>query len=70
MRVVLGADGEVLDVGRRQRTIPNQIRRALIVRDRECAFPGCHRRPRQCHGHHVVSWAQGGPTSLDKALPY
>jgi 5-methylcytosine-specific restriction endonuclease McrA len=68
LRLVLGAKSEPLDIGRATRTIPNQIRRALIVRDRGCAFPGCHRRPRQCHAHHVVSWAEGGPTSVDNLV--
>ncbi|QUQ62601.1 HNH endonuclease signature motif containing protein [Kutzneria sp. CA-103260] len=57
MRVVLGAKSEPLDIGRASRTIPNQIRRALIIRDKGCAFPGCLRRPRQCHAHHVIHWA-------------
>ena len=36
------ADGEVLDVGRRTRTIPTALRRALQSRDRsQCQFPGC-----------------------------
>ena len=64
MRVVLGAKEEILQVGRLRRTIPNQIRRALILRDGGCAYPGCLRRPRQCHAHHVVEWARGGPTDL------
>jgi hypothetical protein len=64
LRVVVGARSEVLDIGRAARTVPNALRRALIVRDGGCAFPGCHRRPRQCHAHHVVHWAEGGPTSL------
>jgi len=68
MRVVLGANSEVLDIGRLSRTIPNPIRRALIIRDGGCAFPGCGRRPRQCHAHHVVAWADGGPTSLDNLV--
>jgi hypothetical protein len=68
MRAVLGANSEVLDIGRTTRTIPNPIRKALIVRDQGCAFPGCDRRPRQCHAHHVVSWASGGPTSLDNLV--
>ncbi|QUQ62506.1 HNH endonuclease signature motif containing protein [Kutzneria sp. CA-103260] len=68
MRVVLGAKSEVLDIGRASRTIPNQIRRALIIRDKECAFPGCQRRPRQCHAHHVIHWADGGPTSVDNLV--
>ncbi|MGH3529263.1 MAG: DUF222 domain-containing protein, partial [Pseudonocardiaceae bacterium] len=39
--VVLGSRGEPLDVGRASHTIPTAIRRAVIVRDRGCAFPGC-----------------------------
>jgi hypothetical protein len=61
LRVVLGAKSQPLDIGRATRTIPNHIRRALIIRDRGCAFPGCYRRPRQCHAHHVIHWADGGP---------
>ena len=68
LRVVLGAKSQPLDIGRATRTIPTQIRRALIIRDRGCAFPGCHRRPRQCHAHHVQHWADGGPTSLDNLV--
>ena len=68
MRVVLGAKSEVLDIGRATHTIPNHIRRALIIRDRGCGFPGCHRRPRQCAAHHVVHWADGGPTSIDNLV--
>ena len=39
--VVLGSKGEPLDVGRASHTVPSAIRRAVIVRDRGCAFPGC-----------------------------
>ena len=65
IRVMLGAESQPLDIGRATRTIPNHIRRALIIRDKRCAFPGCDRRPRQCHAHHVTHWADGGPTSVD-----
>jgi hypothetical protein len=68
LRVVLGAKSQPLDIGRTTRTIPNYIRRALIIRDRGCAFPGCYRRPRQCHAHHVQHWADGGPTSLNNLV--
>ncbi len=57
------ADGEVLDVGRRTRTIPTALRRALESRDRnQCQFPGC--TSRHCDAHHVVHWADGGETKL------
>jgi hypothetical protein len=65
---VLGATGQVLDVGRERRLFTAALRRALILRDRGCAFPGCDRPPRWCDGHHLVSWADGGPTSLDNAV--
>jgi hypothetical protein len=55
-------DGSVLDVGRRRRTIPPALRRALQVRDRGCRFPGCSSR--FCEAHHVRHWADGGETSL------
>jgi len=68
IRVMLGAESQPLDIGRATRTIPNHIRRALIIRDGGCAFPGCGRRPRQCHAHHVAHWADGGPTSVDNLV--
>jgi len=56
-------DGTVLDVGRKTRTIPPAIRRALAARDRQCCFPGC--AARHCDAHHIHHWAEGGATSLD-----
>ena len=56
-------DGGVLDVGRRTRTVPTALRRALEGRDRnQCQFPGCSSR--HCDAHHVVHWADGGATQL------
>jgi hypothetical protein len=65
---VLGGAGQVLDVGRERRLFSGPIRRALILRDRGCAFPGCDRPPRWCDGHHIVSWVDGGPTSLENGV--
>ncbi|MEU7784613.1 DUF222 domain-containing protein [Amycolatopsis sp. NPDC049159] len=61
---VLGASSEPLDLGRARRLISPGLRRALFLRDRGCAFPGCHRPPRHCQGHHIRHWANGGPTDL------
>ncbi len=58
--------GNVLDVGRRRRTIPTLLRRALNLRDRGCRFPGCTNR--FIDGHHIVPWARGGATKLDNLL--
>jgi hypothetical protein len=61
-----GADGSVLDVGRRTRTIPPALRRALAHRDQGCRFPGCGLR--LCDAHHVEHWADGGETKLDNLI--
>jgi hypothetical protein len=58
--------GNVLDVGRRRRTIPTLLRRALRLRDRGCRFPGCTNR--RVDGHHIVPWSQGGATSLQNLV--
>ncbi|MEU4336241.1 DUF222 domain-containing protein [Micromonospora lupini] len=65
---VLGGAGQVLDVGRQRRLITGPLRRALVLRDRGCAFPGCDRPPRWCDGHHIRHWADGGDTSLANAV--
>ena len=62
-----GANGEVLDVGRRTRAVPTALRRALQNRDRsQCQFPGCDSR--HCDAHHVVHWADGGETRLQNLV--
>jgi hypothetical protein len=68
MRVVLGGRSEPLDVGRRSHVVPPSIRRAVIVRDRRCRFPGCDRPHTWCDAHRVVHWADGGPTSLSNLV--
>lgn len=60
------ADGNPLNIGRKTRVIPAAMRRALIVRDKGCVFPGCTcRSTRYVDGHHIQHWADGGETSLD-----
>ncbi|MCG5465379.1 HNH endonuclease [Micromonospora sp. MED01] len=65
---VLGGAGQILDVGRQRRLITGPLRRALVLRDRGCAFPGCDRPPRWCDAHHIEHWADGGLTSLANAV--
>lgn len=62
--VVLGSESEPLDIGRAARTVTPGQRRALNLRDRGCAFPGCRRRPKQCEAHHVLPWGSLGDTDL------
>jgi hypothetical protein len=47
------------------RSIPPATRRALVARDHHCVFPGCDRPAPWCDGHHLIHWADGGPTKLD-----
>ncbi len=61
--IVEGRDGEPLNIGRKSRSIPPAIKRALRARDGGCRFPGCD-RTRFCDGHHVKHWADGGETKL------
>jgi hypothetical protein len=54
-------------VGRTTRTIPPWLKRLIQARDRGCRFPGC-RRTRWTQIHHIVHWADGGPTDLDNLI--
>jgi hypothetical protein len=62
--VLLATDGRLpIDLGRQQRRPSAAQRRALMFRDRSCRFPGCDAH-RHLHAHHVVHWADDGPTDL------
>jgi hypothetical protein len=61
--IIENEHGEPLNVGRKTRTIPPAIRRALSARDKGCRFPGCPFK-RYVDGHHVKHWAHGGETKL------
>lgn len=63
-RIVMAGRSEPLDVGRQTPVVPPALRRAVIARDRHCRFPGCDRPHTWCDAHHVVHWADGGPTAL------
>ena len=63
-RVITRGRSEPLEVGRRTPVVPAGLRRAVVVRDRHCRFPGCDRPQGWCDAHHAVHWADGGETSL------
>ena len=63
-RILTAGASQPLDVGRRTRTVPTQLRRALAARDRGCKFPSCDRPVAWCDAHHRRHWADGGPTVL------
>ena len=67
VEMVESVDGRPLSVGRKQRTVPTALKRALWSRDRGCAFPGCQ-NTRFVDAHHVEHWSAGGETSLDNLI--
>jgi hypothetical protein len=67
VRIVEDESGTPLDIGRKTRSIPPAIRRALNARDRGCRFPGCT-HSRYVDGHHIRHWANGGETKLSNLL--
>jgi uncharacterized protein DUF222 len=68
--MVLGSDSEPLDVGRKTRTIPPAIRRAIEHLYDGCAWPGCDAPLSWCDIHHKIHWADGGETCLNNLCPY
>ncbi len=61
--VAKDARGDVLDIGRKSRSIPPALRRAVMLRDAHCRFPGCT-HDRFIDLHHVEHWVHGGETKL------
>jgi hypothetical protein len=61
---VLGTEGQVLDIGQARRLFTGPLRRAIVLRDGGCSFPGCDRPAAWCDAHHLIPWADGGPTAL------
>ncbi|MGF9662296.1 DUF222 domain-containing protein [Arthrobacter crystallopoietes] len=63
--IVLGGKGEVLDMGRAQRLFTPAQRRALVARDKGCAFPGCTMPAHWTEAHHIRYWKKHkGRTSV------
>ena len=65
---VLGGESLPLDLGRGSRHYVGAARRAIILRDRGCVFPGCDRPYQWCHCHHCVHWADGGRTDQNNGV--
>jgi hypothetical protein len=64
-RAVIKGKSEILDLGRRTRTIPRSLRRAIRLRDQHCQYPGCRAPAAWCDVHHLVHWLVGGETNLE-----
>ncbi|GAA4117946.1 hypothetical protein GCM10022415_16320 [Knoellia locipacati] len=64
---VLDSCGEVVDLGRAQRLFtPAQIKR-LWLRDRHCTYPRCDAPAAWTDAHHLIHWADDGPSDLSNA---
>jgi hypothetical protein len=66
-RIVIGPEGQPLDLGRTKRVVPPHIRKAVELRDVHCVFAGCHAPSHWCDVHHLLHWIDGGETSLDNS---
>jgi hypothetical protein len=64
---IVERDGRPLSVGRKTRTVPPALRRALRTRDSTCRFPGCDQH-RFLHAHHIDHWVRGGRTDLSNLI--
>jgi hypothetical protein len=67
-RIVMGAASEIRDAGRTVRTFTAAQTRAIVARDRHCIWTGCDAPPGWCDAHHIIHWADGGPTDVDKGV--
>jgi hypothetical protein len=56
-----------IDVGWSE-NIPEPVRRAVMLRDKKCRWPGCDKRPSICDVHHIRHKKNGGPTSVASCI--
>ncbi|KRB77985.1 hypothetical protein ASE01_07355 [Nocardioides sp. Root190] len=65
---VLGAAGEVLDLGRTRRLFSRAQRKAIRLRDKRCRAEGCTVPVAWTEAHHLRPWSEGGATDIDNAI--
>jgi Domain of unknown function (DUF222) len=65
--LVLGGPGQVLDHGTTRRLFTPAQTKRLWLRDGGCTYPGCTIPPQWTDAHHLLHWADGGPTNLANA---
>jgi 5-methylcytosine-specific restriction endonuclease McrA len=65
---VRGEDGTPMRYGRRTRTIPPALRRAILHRDNNtCTGDGCSSTHR-LQIHHIIPWSEGGTTDPENLI--
>lgn len=65
---LVDGEGVALNVGREKRLFTPGQRKALTIRDKGCAFPGCGLPPSWCDAHHAEHWEHGGETCVDNGV--
>ena len=66
--VFLGSESEQPQAGQTSRSISGSQRKALVVRDKGCRFPGCDRPPDWTDAHHLQHWADGGKHVMENLV--
>jgi hypothetical protein len=66
-RIVLGPEGQPLNLGRTARLVPPHLRTAVVERDGACVFAGCGAPHHWCDVHHLLEWIFDGETSLENS---
>ncbi|MEU6428398.1 DUF222 domain-containing protein [Microbispora sp. NPDC046973] len=69
VRLVMDADGQVLDMGRKVRLATPAQRRAVFTRYATCWIDGCPLPATMCQIDHADNWSTGGLTDLNLLGP-
>ncbi len=67
-RITNRRDGRIIRIGTEERVFNRHQRRAIALRDGGCIIPGCHVPAAWAEIHHVVEYANGGPTHTDNGV--
>ena len=68
-RIVMSADGVVLDMGRRKRLFTGPLRDAVLAAARRCTYVGCQVPGPHCEADHLVPYSERGPTNARNGGP-
>ncbi|MGI5492107.1 DUF222 domain-containing protein [Microtetraspora malaysiensis] len=68
-RLVMNADSEILDMGRKVRRATAAQRRSILARYTSCMVDDCPLPAHLCQIDHIDNWSDGGATDLDKLGP-
>jgi len=66
--ILPGSESNQPQAGSTTRVPAGSQRKALVVRDRGCRFPGCDMPPDWTDAHHIQHWADGGKTEMGNLL--